>query len=360
MANSFNKMIDEKIIKRGKTSLLIRLDDIHIKEGFNRRIDNERYREANEKTFQYMSKGGKVPNLEVIPRDEGGVWIIEGHRRTLTYRRMRDEAGLPVEWIKIEPFEGNDVERIARIRTSNEQLPITDYEEALLVKDLLNLNLSADKISEVLHIPRYKVDNALVLISANHDVHQLVEEGEVDIPLAVQRVKKHGEKAGEVLKKDASKAKEKGKVKATKSTAIPQFSASRARRLCELLYDAAPMLRVEGDVLLLHPGTREEINTILNEYRQQHPQEFSPETDEIQSAENTHASNIPTSDTADKTVWPTEVNFLFDQVAIAKNLPAPLQNKLRNHINRLKLEGLSEKDIIQTATELTVAMGAAE
>ena len=32
------------------------------------------------------------------------------------------------------------------------------------------------------------------------------------------------------------------------------------------------MVREEGDVLLLLPGTREEINTILNEYRQQHPQ----------------------------------------------------------------------------------------
>ncbi|CAI2058190.1 Uncharacterised protein [Serratia quinivorans] len=268
MANSFNKMIDEKIIKRGKTSMLIRLDDIHVKPDFNRRVDNERYRAANERTYQYMSKGGKVPNLEVIPRDEGGVWIIEGHRRNLANHRMRD-AGMPVEWIKIEPFEGNDVERIARIRTSNEQLPITDYEEALLVKDLQNLNLSADKISEVLHIPRYKVDNALVLLSANYDVHQLVEEGVVDIPLAVERVKKHGEKAGGILKGDAGKAKEKGKAKATKSTAIPQFSATRARRLCELLYDAAHMSREEGDVLLLSPETKDEINAILNEYRKQ-------------------------------------------------------------------------------------------
>ncbi|MGP2977723.1 chromosome partitioning protein ParB [Serratia nevei] len=277
MTNSFNKMIDEKVIKRGKTSMLIRLDDIHIKEGFNRRVDNERYREANEKLYQYMLKGGKIPNLEVVPRDEGGVWVVEGHRRTLTCHRLRDEASKPVEWIKIEPFEGNDVDRIARIRTSNEQLPLTDYEEALLVRDLQNLNLHADKIAEVLHIPRYKVDNALVLLSANYDVHQLVEEGEVDIPLAVQRIKKHGEKAGQVLQNDAEKAKKKGKTKATKSTAIPQFSATRARRLCELLYDAAPMVREEGDVLLLLPGTREEINTILNEYRQQHPQVFDEE-----------------------------------------------------------------------------------
>jgi site-specific DNA-methyltransferase (adenine-specific) len=58
------------------------------------------------------------------------------------------------------------------------------------------------------------------------------------------------------------------------------------------------------------------------------------------------------------TIWPQEVNFLFDQVTTASNLPAHLQNKLRNHINRLKLEGMPEAAIIQAATTLTVAMGA--
>lgn len=269
MANSFNKMIDEKVIKRGKTSLLIRLDDIHIKEGFNRRVDNERYREANERLYLYMLTGGKIPNLEVVPRDEGGVWVVEGHRRTLTYHRLRDEAGKPVEWIKIEPFEGNDVDRIARIRTSNEQLPLTDYEEALLVRDLQNLNLTADKIAEVLHIPRYKVDNALVLLSANYDVHQLVEEGTVDIPLAVERVKKHGEKAGELLKDDVAKAQKKGKPKATKSTAIPQFSATKSRNAVKI-FSQAEVREIDGQTAYILPeGTALDVLFILDEFRQQ-------------------------------------------------------------------------------------------
>jgi ParB family chromosome partitioning protein len=273
MANSFNKMIDEKVIKRGKTSMLIRLDDIHIKEDFNRRVDNERYREANERLYLYMLTGGKIPNLEVIPRDEGGVWVVEGHRRTLTFHRLRDEAGKPVEWIKIEPFEGNDVDRIARIRTSNEQLPLTDYEEALLVRDLQNLNLTADKIAEVLHIPRYKVDNALVLLSANYDVHQLVEEGTVDIPLAVERVKKHGEKAGELLKDDVAKAQKKGKPKATKSTAIPQFSATKSRNVLKVLVQAE-VREIDGQTAYVLPaGTQLDVLAILDEYRAANTQE---------------------------------------------------------------------------------------
>ncbi|HCR2977758.1 TPA: chromosome partitioning protein ParB [Serratia marcescens] len=273
MANSFNKMIDEKIIKRGKTGFLIQLENIHVNPEFDIRVKNERYHEAGEKLYQFMLAGGKVPPLEVIPRDDGGVWIIEGHRRNENFHRLLNEAGRPVDWIRIDPFEGNNIERIARVRTSNNQLPITDYEEALLVRDLQNLNLVADKIAEVLHIPRYKVDNALVLLSANYDVHQLVEEGAVDIPLAVERVKKHGEKAGELLKGDVAKAQKKGKPKATKSTAIPQFSATKSRNVLKVLAQAE-VREIDGQTAYVLPaGTQLDVLAILDEYRAANTQE---------------------------------------------------------------------------------------
>ncbi|EPN2806549.1 chromosome partitioning protein ParB [Serratia marcescens] len=273
MANSFNKMIDEKIIKRGKTGFLIQLKNIHVNPEFDIRVKNERYHEAGEKLYQFMLAGGKVPPLEVIPRDDGGVWIIEGHRRNDNFHRLLNEAGRPVDWIRIDPFEGNNIERIARVRTSNNQLPITDYEEALLVRDLQNLNLTADKIAEVLHIPRYKVDNALVLLSANYDVHQLVEEGTVDIPLAVERVKKHGEKAGELLKDDVAKAQKKGKPKATKSTAIPQFSATKSRNVLKVLAQAE-VREIDGQTAYVLPaGTQLDVLAILDEYRAANTQE---------------------------------------------------------------------------------------
>ncbi|HGM6897056.1 chromosome partitioning protein ParB [Serratia marcescens] len=273
MANSFNKMIDEKIIKRGKTGFLIQLENIHVNPEFDIRVKNERYHEAGEKLYQFMLAGGKVPPLEVIPRDDGGVWIIEGHRRNENFHRLLNDAGRPVDWIRIDPFEGNNIERIARVRTSNNQLPITDYEEALLVRDLQNLNLTADKIAEVLHIPRYKVDNALVLLSANYDVHQLVEEGTVDIPLAVERVKKHGEKAGELLKDDVAKAQKKGKPKATKSTAIPQFSATKSRNVLKVLAQAE-VREIDGQTAYVLPaGTQLDVLAILDEYRAANTQE---------------------------------------------------------------------------------------
>ncbi|TXE26192.1 chromosome partitioning protein ParB [Serratia marcescens] len=271
MANSINKLIDDKIIKRGKNGLLIRLDDIHIQEGFNKRIESEHSRAADDELFNHLSQGKPIPPLEVRPRDEGGVFIVEGHRRHQAFLRCRD-AGKPVEWIPIIPFTGNDVERIARIMNSNSQLSLTPYEQSLVVKELAGFNLSPNEIARLVGKNRQTVDKLLAFSQANHDVQTLVREGSVAVDAAVDRVKEHGEAAGKVLASDVEKAKKAGKKKVTKSFITPLFSATRARRLCELLYDASPMLRPEGDVLLLATGTREEINKILNEYRQQHPQ----------------------------------------------------------------------------------------
>lgn len=270
MANSINKLIDDKIIKRGKICMLIRLDDIHIQEGFNPRVEDERSRVADDELFDHLYQGKTVPPLEVRPRDDGGVFVIEGHRRHRAFVRCR-EAGKPVEWIPIIPFTGNNIERIARIMNSNSQLPLTPYEQSRVVKELAGFNLSPDEIATLVGKSRTTVDKLLTFSQANHDVQTLVKEGSVAVDAAVDRVKEHGEAAGKVLAVDVEKAKKAGKKKVTKSFITPLFSATRARRLCELLYDASPMLREEGDVLLLLPGTREEINKILNEYRQQNP-----------------------------------------------------------------------------------------
>lgn len=66
---------------------------------------------------------------------------------------------------------------------------------------------------------------------------------------------------------------------------------------------------------------------------------------------------IPVPDTGN-IVWPAEVNFLFGKIPAAETLPARLQNKLRNHINRLRLDRILDSEIITIATSLTEKMGA--
>ena len=114
MANSFKQMTRDGTIKRTDTGMFICLDQIHVREGFNKREDDERTRQADDDLFNFLMNGGSVPPLEVIARDEGGVWVVEGHRRRRCYARCA-EAGKPVDRIHIMPFNGNDVQRLAGI-----------------------------------------------------------------------------------------------------------------------------------------------------------------------------------------------------------------------------------------------------
>lgn len=234
MANSFKQMIKGGVIKRSDTGMFISIDDIHVRPDFNRREDNERTRKADDETFNFLMEGGVVPALEVVPRDEGGVWIVEGHRRQRCFLRCR-ETGKPVDRIHIVPFTGNDVQRIARIMTSNNQLPLTTIEQAAVVRDLAAFNLSTAEIAKLVHKSIPTVENLLTLSVANHDVQQAVKAGEVSVSVAVDRVKEHGEKAGEVLEKDKAAAAAAGRKKVTKAFIAPELSIKKARRLAELL-----------------------------------------------------------------------------------------------------------------------------
>lgn len=234
MANSFKSMRVSGVIKRTDTGMFIRYSDLHVVDGFNRRVETDASLEADENLYQYMSSGGQVPALEVVPSETGGVEIVEGHRRKKTYGRMI-EAGKPIEWIPIVPFKGNDVERKARIMTSQGQLKLTTYEESLVVKDLAAFHLTPNEIAKMVNCSRTKVDQLLAFSHVNHDVQMLVKEGSVALHVAVDKVKKHGSNAVEELKKDVATAKAAGKKRVTTSVAAKQFSAQMARRLVELM-----------------------------------------------------------------------------------------------------------------------------
>lgn len=88
-ANSFKQMTQGGIIKRTDTGMFIGLNDIHVRDGFNKRQDDdERTRLADDDLFNYLMNGGSVAPLEVIARDEGGVWVVEGHRRRRCYPQL--------------------------------------------------------------------------------------------------------------------------------------------------------------------------------------------------------------------------------------------------------------------------------
>ena len=120
--------------------------------------------------------------------------------------------------------------------TSNNQLPLSDMEQAAVIQELHNaFNQTTSEIAKLVNKSVPTVEKLLLLSTANHDVQKEVKSGAVSVDVAVDRVKEFGEKAGEVLQKDKASAAAKGKKKVTRSVIAPEISVKKARRLVELI-----------------------------------------------------------------------------------------------------------------------------
>ena len=211
---SFKEMQKDGTIKRADKSLA-RYADIYVKPGFNLRDMNDPDFEADLADLErHMAAGGKVPALEVVPREAGGVELVDGHRRHIVYGRLI-EKGHPIEWIAIEQFIGNDIQRKARVLTSQEGRKLKPLEIAEGYRQLAAFGVSSDDIARMVHKSRQHVDQMLILATAPHAVHQAVKVGEISATDATKMARKEGDNAGAALETAREKAKAQGAKKIT-------------------------------------------------------------------------------------------------------------------------------------------------
>lgn len=212
---TFKQMIRDGEIKRAD-AMKVHIDDIHEEPGFNLRREGEDLDASIDALAEFIFAGGIIPPLEVRPRDDGGVFVVDGHRRRRAILKAI-ERGAPIEWVAVVAFSGNDVDRVARIMTSAEGRALAPLEVAAGYKRLTAFGLSPEDIAGRVHKTRQHVDQLLILANANADVQQMVADGIVSATLAIDVVRKHGDKAGEYLRDKTA-----GKRKITAGTIKPK------------------------------------------------------------------------------------------------------------------------------------------
>jgi len=228
-APTFKTMIKAGEIKRAD-AMKVKLQDLHVEPGFNLRIEGEDLEASIALLATYIKDGGQYPALEVRPRAEGGVWIVDGHRRQRALLRAVED-GAPLAdangdvWVSVVAFTGNDADRVARVITSAEHRSLSPLETATGYARLAAFGWDAQRIADKVGKTRQHVDQLLILAGANTDVQRLVSDGAVSASVAVQQIRQHGEGAGESITQALAKAKAAGKSKVTaggiKGKALP-------------------------------------------------------------------------------------------------------------------------------------------
>ena len=77
---TFKQKILAGEIKRAD-AMKVRYQDLHEEPGFNLRIEDADFDASIDALADHILAGGQYPALEVRPRAEGGVFIVDGHRR---------------------------------------------------------------------------------------------------------------------------------------------------------------------------------------------------------------------------------------------------------------------------------------
>lgn len=215
-------------LKRGDTGLSVRIEHIFEEPGFNdlARDNDEDLQQSIDELEAFLTAGGVVPPLRVRPRAEGGVWLVDGHRRYRALKQMDAKGTLPrtpnkedkkilEAWVDIIPFMGNDAERILFLATSNKNKSVNALGLGRIYNKLLAMHWTVQQIAERSGEQVATIKRVLDLANGNTDVHEQVKAGTVSPTIAAAAVRKHGDKAGEVLATQLEEAKKLGKKKVT-------------------------------------------------------------------------------------------------------------------------------------------------
>lgn len=246
-----------------RKTYLLGVDELYIEPGYNvRDIDQQHVEEFRDAFIA----GEHVPPL-MVQVTEQGMKVIDGHHRWHG-AKLAQAAGHDIR-LECKDFVGSEADRIAFMVTSSQGRALEPLERAAAYQRLVNQGWEPAEIAKKVKRSVADVDHHLALLTVGDGLIEMVKTGEVAATTAVAMVREHGAQASAVAQQQLEKAKASGKKKLTRSAAIPQFSAARARRLVELLKDAALLQDTpDFDYFKLPPGVAVEVISILQEYEQ--------------------------------------------------------------------------------------------
>lgn len=192
------------------TSFAVDPQVLEVEEGFNARPLNAEH--VQEMSLAWRS-GAVFPPMEVRVED-GRILIVDGHHRHAAALDAISK-GAVIKTVDVRQFRGNDADRVAHMISSASGMPLTPLQLGVQYRKLIGFGWTEKQIADRVGKSGQHVKDMILLAEANSDVHQAVNAGEVTGTTAVTLVKKHGSKAGQVIREVVEKAKASGKTKAT-------------------------------------------------------------------------------------------------------------------------------------------------
>lgn len=210
--------------------------DLLEEEGFNQRDYTTPECVAQIEGFAKAYEAGEfVPPLVVrIDATSGEKFIVEGHQRKRG-AMLAISRGFELTHLDCLPFRGNDVDRLVVQARSERGLKLTALGLSNIYLKLHRKGMTNSEISVRMDVSVTQVESMLTLATAPSDVQALVKAGSVAASVAIDAVRKYGEKAGHKLAEKLDEAKARGKT-TVKASAVKEWAPPR--KVSQSLYTA--------------------------------------------------------------------------------------------------------------------------
>lgn len=248
-------------------------EQLHIVEGFNPRIKDSAYRAKVRSIADSIKENGYYPDkpLEgyVMLLDGKEVIAVTGGHRRYEGAGIAIAEGAPLERLPVvvKPGTTSMEDLTVALVVSNSGEPFTPYETGLVCKRLVNFGWDAAQIAKKLSFTRTYVDQLLALMAAPSAIQKQVREGKIAAGLAVDLVKKHGDKAAEMIDKLATSKEVAGGKKSKKVTKKDVEKELTPKALIKKksleLHNALLWVLADDGFKKLHIETRKVINEVM-------------------------------------------------------------------------------------------------
>ncbi len=178
----------------------------------------------------------------------GMFFVREGHRRRRAILLAISE-GADIRKIQVLEHKGDEAEQTLLIATSNDGLPLTPLEKAVIYGRLANWGWSDQEIAERVGRTAEHVRQAKALLELPLELKQMIQANEVAATYASELFREHGEAAVQMLKEaKAGEGEEKPK-KLTRKKVEKKSSPKIGKKVVEAMHKSVSSLTKRLDTI---------------------------------------------------------------------------------------------------------------
>ena len=234
---------------------------------FNCRVQNEAYTARVRKIADSIHANGYYPDKPLsgfVAKEDGVdvIYVTGGHRRhAAVHLAIEEGADIATVPVIVKP-KGTSMEDLTvDLIVGNDGEPLSTYEQAVVCKRLVGFGWDSKEIARrVGYASAQYVDGLLSLAAASVAIRKMVMEEVVSATTAIDAIKKHGNKAQDVLLAAVVKSGT-GRVTAKH---MPDAAFKKGlRKQAELMYTALTKVQEDPGFKKLSPDVRKLLAEIL-------------------------------------------------------------------------------------------------